>query len=191
MRNTFILALVVLLTACSGPAATKPVLPSATPIQATQPASTPLPPVEGPDPSYKVAAFYYGWYGNVSLDPEWYHWDDPQELSADYYPQLGPYSSNDPLVVAQHMAWLRKAGIRVIVVSWWGRGGYEERPFLLIMEMAERYGIKVAFHIEPYPGRTADGLVSSVEYLYQTYGDLPAFFRTTASSRYSPGEQPK
>lgn len=199
MRNFFILAFVLLLTACSTSPAAKPALPSAilaqSPTAAQSPtptlASTPLPPVVGPDPSYKVAAFYYGWYGNVSRDPWWNHWDDPQDISADYYPQLGPYSSNDPLVVAQHMAWLRQAGIGVIIVTWWGPNSYEERPFPLIMEMAEKYGIKVAFHIEPYQGRTANKLVDNIKYLYRVYGDSPAFFRSTASSRYSPGDQPK
>lgn len=190
-----ILLLPALLLAACG---TKPSIPTSTVAPATaieEPTAAateiPLPPVVGPDPSYKVAAFYYAWYGNVDLDPEWYHWDDPQDISADYYPELGPYSSNDPLVVAQHMAWLREAGVGVIIVSWWGRGGYEERPFPLIMEMAERYGIKVAFHIEPYRQRTADQLVEDVQYLYRRYGDSPAFFRSTASSRYSPGAEPK
>lgn len=193
MKRLFVLTLVFLLAACSPSAAPGPTLSSATP---TQSVSTPLPPVEGPDPSYKVAAFYYAWYGNPEVDGTWIHWDQaghkpPQDIGSDYYPQLGAYSSNDPLVVAQHMAWLRQAGIGVIIVSWWGQGTVEQKPIPLIMEMAEKYGIKVAFHIEPYDGRTADGLADDVKYLYRRYGSSPAFFRSTASSRYSPGNQPK
>jgi len=40
--------------------------------------------------------------------------------------------------------------------------------------------------MEPYSGRTATTLVSDVKYLYAHYGESPAFFRTTAASRWSP-----
>ena len=181
------------MTACNVPAeATSTPVPS---LAVTSPAPvTPLPPVEGPDPSYKVAAFYYPWYGNPATDGEWIHWTDagyPKDIASDYYPALGAYSSNDPAVVAQHMAWLRQAGIGVIIVSWWGQGSSEEKPVPLILQMAQRYGIKVTFHIEPYSGRTAYGLLSDIKYLYDRYGSDPAFFLSTATSRYSPGNQPK
>jgi len=158
--------------------------------------ATQLPPVVGPDPSDKVAAFYYPWYGNPATDGKWIHWTQnshvpPQDIASDYYPALGAYSSNDPAVVAQHMAWLRQAGIGVIIVSWWGQGSLEEKPVPLILQMAGRYGIKVTFHIEPYNGRTADSLLQDVKYLYAHYGSDPAFFLSTASSLYSPGNQPK
>src|SRR3990172_1121679 len=93
--------------------------------------STPTP-VAGPAPSYKVAAFYYPWYGNPTIDGEWIHWTQnnhlpPDDIAADYYPALGAYSSNDPEVVAQHMLWLRQAGVGVIISSWWGQGSREDR----------------------------------------------------------------
>jgi hypothetical protein len=172
---------------------------SPTPLPATPTSTataTPLPPIEGADPSDKVAAFYYPWYGNPTTDGEWIHWTQnshhpPKDIASDYFPALGAYSSNDPAVVAQHMTWLRKAGIGVIIVSWWGQGSREEQPLPLILEMAQRYGIKVTFHIEPYAGRTADRLLSDLKYLYARYGSHPAFFLSTATSRYSPGNQPK
>ncbi len=154
------------------------------------------PPVSGPEPSYKVAAFYYPWYGDPKYDQDWSHWTQnghvpPLDIASDFYPALGPYSSNDPGVVAQHMAWLRQAGVGVIVVSWWGRGSPEERPIPLILQAAARYGIKVAFHIEPYQRRSAEALVSDIKYLYDQYGAAPAFFRSTATSTYSQSSQPK
>jgi hypothetical protein len=143
-----------------------------------------------------VAAFYYPWYGNPSTDGEWIHWTQnnhvpPDDIASDYYPALGPYSSNDPAVVAQHMTWLRQAGIGVIITSWWGQGSREDQTVPLLLQTAEQYGIKVAFHIEPYQGRSGESLVSDIQYLYQQYGSSPAFFRSTATSRYSPDRQPK
>ncbi|MBN2256380.1 MAG: hypothetical protein JW704_00880 [Anaerolineaceae bacterium] len=192
MRKALIIIIILLLTACNLSTYQAP-----TPLTAANTVtSIPLPPVEGPDPSYQVAAFYYPWYGNPATDYKWIHWDDggfqpPQDIPSDYFPALGAYSSNDPAVVAQHMAWLRQAGVGVIVLSWWGRGCREEKPVPLILQMAQHYGIKVTFHIEPYDGRSASGLVGDIEYLYEWYGSDPAFFHSTATSRYNPGNQPK
>jgi glycoprotein endo-alpha-1,2-mannosidase len=155
-------------------------------------ASPELPPVEGPDPSKQVAAFYYPWYGDV-------HWNHPgtgasvaaDDIASDYYPVLGPYDSADRQVVAQHMAWLRSAGIGVIVTSWWGRGTREDALTPLVMEMAERYGIKVAFHIEPHGDRTADGLVADVAYIEARYGSMPSFLRMVAQTPWSKRAQPQ
>jgi glycoprotein endo-alpha-1,2-mannosidase len=168
-------------------------LPSA---DLTNTAAPNLPPVTGPDPSYKVAAFYYPWYANPQTDGSWIHWEEtnfspPKDISSDYYPVLGAYSSKAPAAVAQHMVWLRQAGVGVIIVSWWGIGTHEDSAVPVIMKMAERYGIKVAFHIEPYSGRTAEGLVRDIQYLYKQYGSSPAFFRSGATTPYSPAAQPK
>jgi hypothetical protein len=106
------------------------------------------------------------------------------DINSDYYPLLGPYNSLDPRVVAQHMAWLRAAGIGVIVSSWWGPGDYTDSAVPVLLAMAQRYGIKVAFHLEPYAGRSAAQLVKDVAYLYARYGSSPAFYRTVATTPY-------
>ncbi len=184
---------IALLLASCKPASTRPVVnPTPSPATVTRTMAAPSASL----PSYKVAAFYYAWYGTPALDNDWIHWDQnshvpPQDIASDYYPALGPYSSNDPAVLAHHMAWLRQAGVGVIVVSWWGQGTTEEKPVPLILQTAERFGIKVAFHIEPYNNRTADSLVNDIKYLYKQYGDSPAFFRSAATSTYSPKQGPK
>lgn len=155
-----------------------------------------LPPIEGPNPSDRVAAFYYPWYRNFSMDGEWVHWEGPEfqppdDISSDYYPQLGPYSSVDPETVAQHFAWLRQAGVGLIIVSWWGQGSLEDQAASVLLEVGDLYGINVAFHIEPYSGRTAERLVDDVRYLYAQYGEHPAFYRTKGSSRWSPDDRDK
>jgi len=153
-----------------------------------------LPPVTGPDPSYRVAAFYYPWYRNADLDGVWEPWGNdvdfgpPGDIASDFYPVLGPYSSAARAVVAQHFAWLRRARVGVIISSWWGQGDYTDRIVPLLLEQGERYGIKVAFHVEPRDGRTADSVVADVRYIYEEYGDSPAFFRTDLPSRRSVGD---
>ncbi len=170
-------------------------LPTPPPTASPTPSPT-LPPVAGPEPNARVAAFYYPWYRNEQVDGAWRHWNEPRftpplSIASDYYPLLGAYSCLDRAVVAQHFAWLREAGVGVIVSSWWGRTSIEEQAVPLLLEMGERYGIQVAFHLEPYSGRTSVTLVSDVKYLYTKYGDHPAFYRTTAASRWSPDDRPK
>jgi hypothetical protein len=157
-----------------------------------------MPRVEGPDPSYRVGAFYYGWYGNPEINGHWNHWQDvtrslvpPDDISSDYYPLLGPYSAMDPVVLAQHMAWLRQAGIGVLIQTWWGMGAFSDQAVTPILDAAAEYGVKVAFHLEPFEGRSVDGVVEAVQYIYDRYGSHPAFFRTNATSRWSPDGRPK
>lgn len=147
------------------------------------------------EPSYRVAAFYYPWYRNKQFDGDWAHWDQsanpPDSIGSDFYPLLGAYSSVDPAVIAQHFAWLREAGVGVIVSSWWGQGSREDKAVPVLLDIADEYDIKVAFHMEPYDGRSATTLVQDIEYLYRKYGAHGAFFRTTEPSRWSPDNRPK
>ena len=129
---------------------------------------------EGSGPSYKVAAFDYPWYGNPDTDGKWIHWAQnnhlpPDDIGADYYPALGAYSSNDPGVVAQHMEWLRQAGIGVVITSWWGQGSGEDQVVPLLLQTTEGFGIKVAFHIEPPQSGRRDGN----GYGYEDFDSLP------------------
>jgi serine/threonine-protein kinase len=155
-----------------------------------------FPAVEGPNPSYRVAAFYYPWYGNPDFDGSWVHWEQagaepPDDIGSDFFPELGAYSSIDPFTVAQHMAWLREAGVGIIISSWWGQGTHEDSAMPILLDTADQYGIKVAPHIEPYGGRTAGKLVEDVRYIYEQYGSHPAFFRLSDTTTYSPDEKPK
>jgi glycoprotein endo-alpha-1,2-mannosidase len=149
------------------------------------------------DPSYHVAVFYYPWYGNSAVDGEWVHWNQgnifypPIDISSDYCPVLGAYSSIDTSVVKQHFSWLRDAKVGVIISSWWGQDTREDHAIPVLLNIANQFGIKIAFHIEPYEGRTAMRLVDDVRYLYNQYGRHPAFFRSTATSNWSTDNRSK
>uniref|UniRef100_A0A3Q2YHA7 Glycoprotein endo-alpha-1,2-mannosidase n=1 Tax=Hippocampus comes TaxID=109280 RepID=A0A3Q2YHA7_HIPCM len=47
----------------------------------------------------------------------------------------------------------------------------------LLLDVAQRYSIKVAFHIEPYKGRDEVNMYANIKYIIDKYGDHPAFFR--------------
>ena len=106
---------------------------------------------------------------------------DPSEdeIGASYYPSLGAYSSSDPLVIQQHFEWLLEANISVIVVSWHSPKAIEnnaENAFAekdkitaknldLLFQYAATFGMRIAIHLEPYDGRTAESTYRDLEYL--------------------------
>jgi glucose/arabinose dehydrogenase/PKD repeat protein len=133
--------------------------------------------------SPNVHLFYYAWYGNPSRHGQWRHWQQgnhtpPEDIGANFYPTLGAYDSGDLTgVVAQHMRWIRQSGAGVIVYSWWGQNSYEDQLATGVLDAAQQQGIKVAWHMEPYAGRTAASTVADITYLNNRYGAHPAFYR--------------
>ncbi|MCP3998305.1 MAG: hypothetical protein GY722_25065, partial [bacterium] len=122
--------------------------------------------------SERVMAFYYTPWESQPVDGRWYIWDDnggtpPDDICCEFYPSLGPYSSNDVSVVNQHFAWFNQAGIGIVAFDWWGSGSKEDQQVPTILDAAERYGLSVAFVINQYGGRSIGNLPASVEYLYE------------------------
>lgn len=81
--------------------------------------------------NYKVHVFYYPWYGNPKFNGEYIHWNHPMiphwkekealkwpqgqheppgDIGSNFYPELGPYSSNDPETITKHMEQIASAG---------------------------------------------------------------------------------
>ncbi|MCI3223264.1 ThuA domain-containing protein [Streptomyces sp. NP-1717] len=133
--------------------------------------------------SSNVHLFYYPWYGNPEINGGWRHWQQggqnpPEDVGADLYPKLGAYDSGDFTgAVEQHMEWIKQSGANVLVYSWWGRGSYEDGLVEGVMDAAQRHGIKVAWHLEPYSGRSGASTVDDINYINDNYGDHPAYFR--------------
>lgn len=166
------------------PLSGSPVLPRPTPMADAEPAGG-------------VVAFYYGWFGNPTHDGKWIHWNDPRlgirpprDISSDYYPRLGAYSSRDPVVLRQHMRWLRQARVGVIALSWWS-GETTDAYVKQVLDAAKVAGIKVTLHMEPAGGRTAANYQSDVIRLVKKFGRHPAFFTTTLGSPYVKAGRPK
>ena len=136
-------------------------------------------------PASNVHIFYYSWYGNPSVNGSWRHWQQgnhtpPQDIGANYYPTLGAYDSGSAATVSQHMAWIAQAGVGVVVFSWWGQNSYEDQRAQVTLNAAAAHGLKVAWHLEPYGGRTAASTVADINYINSRYGSSPAFYRDTA-----------
>jgi glycoprotein endo-alpha-1,2-mannosidase len=145
--------------------------------------------------SPNVHAFYYTWYGNPEHEGSWVHWDHsiavrspehdhptnaPVDIGANFYPEIGLYSSNSPTDVAKHMAHLKQAGVGVVSTTWWGIGDYTDKALPVLFDAAAKAGIQVNFHIEPFSGRDGEGFRKALEYLIDSYGEHPALYRDPA-----------
>jgi len=145
--------------------------------------------------NYEVHTFYYGWYGNPDNNGAYYHWNHQiiphwidstwnnagsypggDDIGANFYPQLGCYSSNNPELIAQHMKQIRKAGIGTIVLSWWGKDSYTDKSVRTYLDMAHRHHLKIAFHIEPIY-KTTEEFRSHLAYLSEQYSAHPAVYK--------------
>jgi glycoprotein endo-alpha-1,2-mannosidase len=72
------------------------------------------------------------------------------------------------------MRQLRRAGVGVLCVSWWGRDTFTDRALPGLMKAAEEANLKVSFHLEPFPGRQASTTRAAIGHLVERYGASPA-----------------
>ena len=146
--------------------------------------------------STRVQTFFYPWYGTPSVDGNWIHWEQnghspPDDIASQFYPASGPYSDGDSATLDQQMKWMADAGIGVAIESWWGQGSLEDQRTPAVLAAAAANGVKVAFHIEPYAGRTPTSVEADIAYLYSHYGSSPAFFRVSRATTYGPSTSPR
>jgi hypothetical protein len=167
----------------------------------------------GPSCPSKVMVFYYPWYGGASHD--WRHWANatgepqyqyapPDTISSADYPSLGPYDSQDPAVIDQHLAWAADAGIDALISSWWGPGEFEDVALGTLLDEIETTGspVRASIYFETWAVWYGHGLnaayftdprnftpdsrelirqqtASWLSYVVSTYGDRPGFLHTT------------
>src|SRR5204863_4915353 len=98
------------------------------------------------DRAVRTAVFFYGWWGTAARDSGYRHWQQnghrpPADIASDYYPLRGVYSSSSPAVLAAQMAEIRRAGIDEAVISWWGRGSWEDRHLGEVLHASRENGV--------------------------------------------------
>jgi glycoprotein endo-alpha-1,2-mannosidase len=74
------------------------------------------------------------------------------------------------------------------VISWYPpeQADKEGKPFdslfPMFLDTAEKYNLKIAFHIEPYRDRNPGNFKNNVEYIIKQYGNHPAIYKLSRSS---------
>lgn len=164
--------------------------------------------------SYDVHIFYYAWYGSPQFNDKYYHWNhkyleawnkndkktypdgfhdpDNDDIGANFYPELGAYSSKDPAVLSEHMKQIKLSGAGVVAVSWYPPGLADENGppsdgmILPILEAAAKEDLKVTLHIEPYADMNVENLRDNIQYVVEHYVDHPAFYTRRVGHRDLP-----
>ncbi|HSE42546.1 MAG TPA: hypothetical protein VLH08_17395 [Acidobacteriota bacterium] len=135
--------------------------------------------------------YYYPWYASADYDGRWAHWEEynhqpPYDISSSFYPKLGTYSSQNPQIIDQHMRWISRTGIHVVIYSWWGRDDDTHHNATSVLDAATKYGLKLAFLIEPYVERTPRRICDDIDFLEDRFGKHPAFFRMNWPNNQKP-----
>ncbi|WP_265129409.1 glycoside hydrolase family 99 protein [Chryseobacterium oranimense] len=153
-------------------------------------------------PDEKFQIFYYGWYANPEVDGKYEHWNhdilphwnNPKwnnlgnhkggdDIGANFYPALGNYSSNDREIIRKHMKMIKESGVGVVVLSWLGKDSFVDKSITKYLDIADHFGLKVAFHIEPFYKNIVE-LREQLSYLVNTYSHHHAFYKKDGKPLY-------
>ncbi len=100
-----------------------------------------------------VGVYYYVWYGDGGYG-KGRHWNNTAYglvLEGDK-PAIGYYSSLNKNAVDWQLSLMKKAGIDVVFLSWWGPQSYEDWAARIVFEKLREYGLKAAILVEPFLG---------------------------------------
>jgi Glycosyl hydrolase family 99 len=119
--------------------------------------------IEGEPPF--VLAHYLDWFSTDQplAGKTWEHWsvdgkhphdatkylsDGRRDVASVLYPLIGTYDSNNPDVVRYHLATMKVAGIKGIIVDWYGKGHGSDECLPVIFKEAEKLDMKAALCFE-------------------------------------------
>jgi glycoprotein endo-alpha-1,2-mannosidase len=150
---------------------------------------------QGQDVNDRIHTFYYAWYGSPEFNDKYINWNHAvlphhvdtiwnekppygggDDIGANFYPQLGCYSSIDTKVIETHMQQMKQAGTGVVALSWWGKKSYTDKSVSDILDIAHKHGLKIAFHIEPFYNKVKE-FREQLKYISETYAHHPAMYK--------------
>ncbi|HLV78907.1 MAG TPA: endo-1,3-alpha-glucanase family glycosylhydrolase [Chthonomonadaceae bacterium] len=158
-----------------------------------------------PGPAPHLLAHYMSWYqiekGPGDATRTWAHWrwdgpgahHDPEkrrddglrDIASVFYPLIGPYSSVSRAVVRYHLETARAAGIQGLIVDWYGIGDNTDAPIPLLLEEADRLGMRIAICYEEKLNFLWRGVKSRDEAIRDAMADLKyVVSRYTSNAAY-------
>ena len=121
-----------------------------------------------------VAVFFYMWYED-GLGGS--HWNNTIYGLVVDKPVIGYYSSVNESVIRWQLNLIRKAGVNVLFLSWWGPNSYTNRVAKEVFKLLPEYGLKASIMVEPFlGGRVLDAVrynrvfwSSVLNYIYSNF----------------------
>lgn len=145
-----------------------------------------------------VLAFYYPWYGTPTgpggraHGGRFVHWEgvNAGQKSIDsstHYPTPGAYDSHDPEIIRRHVREAERAGIDAFIVSWWGRGTFEDEAMRPILDGCAGGKVRACIYYEQVakPG-TPESVAAEFADFLRRYGSDPAYLRVNRDGRARP-----
>jgi len=133
---------------------------------------------------------FWRWKGPGPLhNPEHREANGRRDIASVIYPLIGTYSSWDRAAVRYHMETAHAVGIRAFLVDWYGPGSAVDERMSLLLEEAERVGMRIAICYEEklnffaeyrvLSSRTAivDAVTADLTYILRRYGTHPAYLK--------------
>jgi Glycosyl hydrolase family 99 len=170
-------------------------------VATAQPAPS-VPAAAGSGSAYSNAAtdvltFYFTWFSGAN--GKYYKWASNKhqpgqdDISSSYFPELGVYDSSAPGVIEQQLDWMKRAGIGIVMVSWWGRDAAPtpmplrqiDRLMPKVLNEAQKRGLKVGI-MRDDRCQTAGQFEADVTYLMANYMNHPAFWRIARPTAQAP-----
>jgi hypothetical protein len=126
--------------------------------------------------------------GGPVRDPDQRWSNDQRKIASVGYPLIGPYNSRSRDVIRYHLRTAKAAGIQAFLVDWYGPGTFEDDRINLLLDEAEKAGMKVAICYEEkinFKGfrdvETRDeavaNVVSDLTYILERYTSHPAYLK--------------
>lgn len=112
----------------------------------------------------QVGVYYYAWY-----DPggsSHYNWTTIPDRSI-----LGPYTSNDSAIIAQHLYWMQDLSIDFAIISWWGPTSWVDNATKTIFQTAQNNitNVKLCLMIEAFNNTQPIDYNATYDYIYANY----------------------
>jgi hypothetical protein len=125
-------------------------------------------PVLGSTSNARIGLYYYVWYGE-GLGSR--HWNDSDNNVIVDKPLLGFYSSQNAAVIKQHLDWFKDLNINFLIISWWGKGSYEDDATKTVFSIAKQYNypIEIAIMVEAFNWSGIYDFKAIFDYINNTY----------------------
>lgn len=114
------------------------------------------------------------WTMNASF-PDVIGNDGQRDIASHYYPLIGPYSTNDPLVIDYHLLLMKYAGIDGILINWYGvEGSNGDINSLLehsetIIGRTDEVGLGFSVVMEDRFSRNVNEVIANISYVNDNY----------------------
>lgn len=134
-----------------------------------------------------VYMHYMPWFDSPEYGGSWgIHWtmstrnpdvieDGQRQIAAHYYPLIGPYDSEDPLVIDYHMLLMKYAGVDGVLINWYGEEGTNNDIDALlknsnaIIDRTDDTGMEFAVVLEDRFAGSIEDTKANIKYLEDNY----------------------